>query len=89
MYTAETDSGKIIEAVAIDPEGYITRIGVKSTYRQEGIGKQLLNHIEQTENIETIQLVCSTENTIGQKFFENNGFSGEEEYGLIHYEKEL
>lgn len=57
--------------------GHIYHLMVKSEYRNSGIGKELLNKVEnglKKQGIRKIFLVVFKNNKLGNKFWENNGY---------------
>ena len=57
--------------------GHIYHLMVKSEYRNSGIGKELLNKVEnglKKQGIRKIFLVVFKNNILGSKFWENNGY---------------
>lgn len=82
FYVAIKDE-KIIGFCAWRPKGmgnfgaYLRMIIVAETFRNKGIGKQLLDYVWNLtiQGSPNLFLICSTENTKAQKFYEREGFS--------------
>jgi ribosomal protein S18 acetylase RimI-like enzyme len=81
IYIAEKD-GEIVGFVTLRVNGvgnigaYLRMIAVAEKFRGQGIGKQIINYIEEIAYIHTpnVFLICSVENQDAQRFYEKNGF---------------
>ena len=78
-FVSQSVNGEIIGTIMAGNDGrrgHIYHLMVKSEYRNGGIGKKLLNKVEnglKKQGIRKIFLVVYKNNKLGNKFWENNG----------------
>jgi ribosomal protein S18 acetylase RimI-like enzyme len=91
-FIAETSDEIIGTIMAGDDgrRGHIYHLMVKQEYRNKGIGKKLLERVEQTlkkEGIRKIFLVAFKKNRTGNKFWDANGYKKRND--LIYKDKRV
>jgi ribosomal protein S18 acetylase RimI-like enzyme len=70
----------LVEGYPTEREWYLGTLILAPALHRQGIGKEILTHLEQwliARGAGLIRLACAEQNEIGLKFWRNNGFSDE------------